>query len=125
METYPTTDTTTGKPMPNCSLPISYGIKSNNISFMSDSGIEEVRPKGRLKQTFDFSYKALTDTQYKTLKDFYIARKGSYSAFKWTDPVSKEEFTVRFKMEAFAAKSFAHNFKTPLYSLDVQLEEVL
>lgn len=122
---YPTTDSTTGKQMPNPSFPIEDSYSSNNISFISDGGNEQVRPRGKMKGGFSFSYIALTSTQYKTIRDFYLARKGSYESFQWTHPVLKETYTVRFKMDTFSGKNFTQNIKTPLYSLDIKLEEVL
>lgn len=125
MENYPTTDSTTGKPLPNPSMPIDYGNKSNNISFSSDSGTSQVRPRGKMKRTFSFSYVALILTEWKTIRDFYIARNGTAQSFYWTDPVEKVTYTVRFSSEELIGKNFGHNVKTPLYSCDIKLEEVL
>jgi len=124
METYPTVGSD-GKRIPNPSMPIDYGIKSNNITFTSDSGITDIRPRGRLKNTFSFSYVALNAIQYKAIRDFYIARKGTHESFYWVDPVDKTQYVVRFSNEEFIGKNFGHNTATPLYSVEIKLEEVL
>lgn len=122
--TYPTTDSTTGKVLPNPSRPITYGVKTNSIIFEADNGYGKRRPRGKAKNTFEFTYLVLNSTQYKTIRDFYIARKGPVESFYWTDPVTKTEYYVRFNMDTFVGEYKYHNTKTPLYEVAIKLEEV-
>lgn len=124
MEVYPTVDSS-GKPMPKPSRPIDYGNKANTISFTSDSGATQARPRGKMKATFGFSYAALNLTQMRTLRTFFLARKGNVESFLWTDPVEKIQYTVKFAMDTFQANNFAYTVKGPLYSLEIKLEESL
>lgn len=125
MENYPVVDATTGKRLPNPSMPLDHSVKGNNITFTSDSGMVQIRPRGRMKNTFSFKYIALNKDQWKTIKDFFISRRGGYESFKWTDPTDHVEYTVRFSNEELVGNLFGHTGKTPLYSCEIKLEEVL
>jgi len=126
MPAFPTVDSTTGKYLPNPSRPITYGVKSNNTAISFDSGHEQRRQRGLPKRTFEFKYNALSLTEYKTIRDFYINTTacGVYS-FTWTDPIEKTTYNVKFNMDIFQGDYIAHSTKGPYYTLAIKLEQVL
>lgn len=104
-------------PMPNGSRPIQYGVQTNNLIQTMESGHEQRRKKGDPRQTFEYSYIALTQEAAVTLRNFFMQMGGSTQAFYWTDFVSKITYLVRFNMEGFAMENFAHNSAGPLYKI--------
>lgn len=123
MSAFPTVDYAS-KRIPNPSMPLNEGIKTNTVMFSSDSGREQRRKKGASLRTWELSYIALTDAAYRTIRDFYIANT-DVNSFSWTHPISKITFTVRFDTSNFQGENIAHNIKTPIWKLSLKLIQVL
>ncbi|BCS54041.1 hypothetical protein [Geobacter sp. SVR] len=118
-DSYPTM-TPSGKPMTLPTRPITYGVKSNTISFTSDSGHEQRRVRGQAKMTFDLNYPILSLEEYKVLRDFYL-KMLNVTAFYWTDPIEKIKYLVRFDMDTFSGQQKYHGPAGPHYELQVKL----
>lgn len=56
-------------------------------------------------ETPKFVWACETDTlntaEKDTLRTFYLARKGAYQAFYWTNPIDSTQYTVRFVPKTF------------------------
>lgn len=63
----------------------------------------------------------LTEAEVNAIKDFYVARKGSFEAFYWVNPEDNVTYTVRFSEDLINITYFHYQ----LYELDkVTLIEV-
>lgn len=62
-------------------------------------------------------YRNREKTDYETLRDFFILKKGAYTSFTWINPNDNTEYTVRFAEDSLVM----HN-DTPLrYSFEFDL----
>lgn len=118
--TFPTQDRYTGKQLPNCSRPINYGVKASTLSIEFDSGHSQRRQKSAPKSTFEFQYNALSVTEYRTIRDFFMLVQNS-RAFLWTDPIEKTTYKVMFNQDTFAAIQKGHGPAGPWYELQLRL----
>jgi phage-related protein len=112
------------KPFPNPSRPLQEGFNSSVLTVAFESGHEQRRKKGPILRTFEFTFNALSDKAYTTLKDFFFARGGEFESFQWTHPISKVVYTVRFA-GAIQGENFAHNNQTAIWKCSVKLVQVL
>ena len=122
--TYVASDGST-KRLPNCSLPVNYGYKTNNLVVEFESGHEQRRQKGLIRRTFDINYQALTMEQAQTIESFFFSSRGSVRAFNWTDPTSNETYVVRFDGDNFAKEYFGHNDIGPIYKISLKFIQVI
>lgn len=120
---YPTA-TAAGKPLPRPSRPVNFGIKTNVLTVAFDSGSEQRRVKSRPRRTFDFQYNVLSEDEYVTIREFFLAVQNCY-AFYWTDPLDQIKYTVKFAMDTFNGVYKYHAHKGPYYELQIKLEQVL
>lgn len=58
---------------------------------------------------FKIRYKQLSSSDMTTLKDFFIARKGAFEAFNWTDPEDSTVYLVRFEKDMLNLELFIYN----------------
>lgn len=112
------------KPFPNPSRPLQEGFNSSVLTIAFESGHEQRRKKAPLVRTFEFSFNALSDKAYQTLRQFFIDRGGEFESFQWTHPISKVVYTVRFA-GSIQGENFAHNTKTAIWKVSVKLVQVL
>ena len=125
---WPTSYTTSsGKTahLPNPSIPIKYGYKTNTLVTEFESGHEQRRSKGLTKKTFEFTYKALTLEEADVIEAFFFECLGSVRAFSWTDPVDKKVYVCRFDGDSFAREYFRHGANGPIFRIPVKLTQVL
>lgn len=76
---------------------ITYGDQSEQRISNTDS----------VRYKFTLKYKLLSDTDHQTIRDFFIARKGSFESFTWTDPNPPNTvYTVRFDTDNQTFENF-------------------
>jgi phage-related protein len=114
---------TSGARIPNPSRPFNEGIKTNTITFMSDSGHEQRRQRGNSKRVFDLTFAVLSKDQYFTIRDFFM-QVTNVNAFLWLHPIEKTQILVKFAMDTFAGSNKGHGPAGPWYELQVKLEQV-
>ena len=74
-------------------------FKTKIVTF--ESGTEQRHAKwasGKRRFTCDFTNRSNTD--WTTFKNFYIARKGAYDSFTFTNPNDSTAYTVRFASDS-------------------------
>jgi len=59
-------------------------------------------------------------SDFETVRDFYIAQKGAYDSFTWTNPNDNVEYTVRFVEDTLQFSRSAYG----IYSFDFEIVEV-
>lgn len=108
------------------SSPVPQWIYTKGVQFKTlispfENGAEQRRPKwGQGKVTFSLMYNAITDAEFTTLWDFYVARKGSNESFTFTDPLTSTNYTMRFSDDNMSADEFAYKvLKTGLNLIQV------
>lgn len=73
--------------------------------------------------TFTTGFTSITQADLTTLMNFYIARKGGSDSFSWTNPVTLDVYTVRFKKPI--EPQYKGMGETFLWDVpDIQLEQV-
>lgn len=117
---YPTLDRYTGNPLPNGSRPITYGVKANSLVMEFDGGTSQRRAKSQPKTTIEFKYNALSQTEYRTLRDFFLLVT-NVQPFTYIDPLEKQPYRVTFNQDVFAATNQGHGPAGAYYSLEVKL----
>jgi hypothetical protein len=105
MANYPTS------PKPSYSVVKDINYKTLISNF--ENGAEQRRNKwSQGKLSFSLVYKILTAAQMTILWDFYIARKGSFESFTYTDVISATAYTVRFSEDSLSFEEFSNCLKT-------------
>lgn len=92
----------------------------NVLTSTFENGTTQKRLKGRKPTVWTLSFKT-TYAEMMAIKDFFIARKGSYEPFNWGDPYSGTTKLVRFKEDKFEAETQWQ--RNGIF--DVVLEEVI
>jgi phage-related protein len=130
LDNFPT-QASDGSRIPNCSLPLQEGIKTNSLIFSSDSGHDQRRKKGANKRTWELNFPVLTQLQADAIFSFYLNHTTTVP-FIWTHPVekiagtqTKKPFTVTFSNDMLQKDYFAHGVLGPLYKMSMKIEEVL
>lgn len=96
-------------------------FKTNIITY--ETGVEQrisrwATDRKRFKIHFDAIIKASADT----ILNFFIARKGAFEAFLWTNPEDSVQYTVRFDMDLMDLDIFTYK----LYKIgEIELLEVV
>jgi hypothetical protein len=99
-----------------------YGLKiipMFDTSIISLGGRKEQRiaHDSTVRYKFELSFSAIDPTDKNTIRDFFIARKGSFESFDWTTV-----YTVRFDMDLVNLDYFTYH----LYHIEkVTLIEVV
>ena len=66
-----------------------------------ENGYEQRRNKWSSDiREFHLVFKNRTDTEFETVRDFIIAKLGSYTSFTFENPNDTTEYTVRFKEDS-------------------------
>lgn len=114
---------TVGTRIPNPSVPLKEGVKTNTLVFTGDSGHEQRRDKSDPKRVFDPSWNALFVDQYLTIRDFYLQVRCT-TPFLWTHPIEKTQFLVRFTNDVFHGENKGYGPKGPIYTTSVNMLQV-
>lgn len=122
--TYVKADGTSSR-MPNPSIPIKYGYKTNSLLLEFESGHEQRREKGLMRRTFEFTYNVVTSAVADELENFFVTCRGSVRAFNWTDPATSKTYVCRFDGDTFSREYFAHSSNGPLFRVVVKLIQVI
>lgn len=120
---FPAVDAT-NKRIPNPSTPISESFKTMTASIQFDAGFEQRRKKGATLSIFQLEYKVLTNSQYVTLRNFFLDCTDVVS-FAWTHPISKTVYKCKFDANSFSGQSMSHNGKVQLWSCKFNIQQVL
>ena len=88
-----------------------------------ENGKERRRSKrSTQRREWKLKFGLLSDVEIALIWDFYLARKGAYESFTWTDPVEGgSPVTVRFKDDTLT-KNY---FKANAYNLSLTIIEVI
>lgn len=88
-----------------------------------EAGKERRRSKrSTQRREWKLKFGLLTEVEADLIWDFYLARKGAYEAFTWTDPVAGgSPVTVRFEDDSLTKDYFQYNS----YSLSLAFIEVV
>jgi phage-related protein len=86
-----------------------------------ENGVEQRRNKWSIPlREFVLTFENRTQDEMETVRDFFIAKLGSYTSFTWTNINDDVEYTVRFKEDSFGFKRKAYE----IYDFDLALIEV-
>jgi phage-related protein len=96
-------------------------IKFSTLISDSESGYEERRSKrANPLRRFILTHSIMTLTEKDAIKNFFIAEKGAYGSFTWTNPNDSVEYTVRFESDTLKIKRQAFN----VFTIQVSFMEV-
>lgn len=87
---------------PDIQLPSNIEETTENPAIRSEmeNGIVLTRPRyTRMRRTWILTWANLIGSDYRTLRNFYVAKKGGSLSFTWPNPIETEYFTVRFNGE--------------------------
>lgn len=91
----------------NPSFSVRESISYNTYVINYGNKIEQRIAINSLGQiTYAVHWRVLTPTNKQTIQDFFIARKGSFEAFTWTNLLTSTTYTVRFKADIMNAEYF-------------------
>lgn len=102
----------------------SFATTGSFVTLISkaEGGKERRRSKrSTLKREWKLTFPLLTVSECGSIWDFYLARKGAFEAFTWTDPVTSTQHTVRFKDDDLTKDYFEYNY----YKLSLEFVEVI
>ena len=94
----------------------------NTIISTFESGVEQRRARrtdSRRSWRLSFSNRSRTDME--TGRDFFLAVKGSFTSFTWTNPLDSAVYTVRFADDGFR---ITHEFYE-VFSFECTFVEVI
>ncbi len=87
-----------------------------------ESGFEQRRNKwSASRRKFRLVFTNRSKTDYETARDFFLARKGAYEAFDWTNPNDSVSYSVRFDGDSFKFINKAYN----VYAFECTFIEVM
>lgn len=94
----------------------------NTLVTKFENGFEQRRPKRASAITeYVLEYRNRTTSERDTILNLFNARKGSYSSFTWTHPITSETKTVRFKEDSLSVINKAYG----VHDISFTLIEVL
>lgn len=70
-----------------------------------ESGKEQRRSKGVPRRVWTMEFSRLK-AEGDEIWAFYVARKGAYEAFLWTNPIDGQQYTVRFLEDNLSRTAF-------------------
>jgi uncharacterized protein (TIGR02217 family) len=92
--------------MADLSLQGDYGLEEN-LQFQTlvstfENGVEQRRAKwaNQLRE-FALTFRNYSATDFATIRDFFLAKKGALTSFTWTNPNDSVDYTVRFKEDSW------------------------
>ena len=84
-----------------------------------EGNYKQTRPKyTRYSQTFNPTYRMITETEQDTLQAFFNTNSGN--SFDWENPTDLVTYTVRFGVDRLMFKNIAVGY----YSVNIPLEEL-
>jgi len=87
-----------------------------------ENGVEQRRSaRNNPIRTWKLEFKNVSKSVYELILDFFIAKKGQFSSFTWTNPNDNVEYTVRFGEDKINFERNAFN----VYSFSLVLFENL
>ena len=102
-------------------FPIEERVITNTIIDEFENGVEQRRSKwSRTKRQFNLSFTNAPETDYETLRDFYIAKNGQADSFTFDNPNDGVEYTVRFVEDSFKNRQKAYK----IYDMSCSLIQV-
>ena len=107
---------------PEIQLPSSIEETVGNPAIRSEmeSGIVLTRARyTRTRRVWTLTWANLRGGNYRTLRNFYVAKKGGSLSFSWTHPIENITITVRFNGDLTAKFT-----EKDCWSVSLQLEEV-
>jgi uncharacterized protein (TIGR02217 family) len=87
-----------------------------------ENGVEQRRAKrANSIREFKLQYFTRSVTDFTTVRDFFLSKKGALTSFTWTNPNDSVDYTVRYKEDSlrFVLKSYG------IYDFDFTLIQVL
>jgi uncharacterized protein (TIGR02217 family) len=86
-----------------------------------ENGAEQRRSKWKNPlRKWSLRYKTRTLSEMNSVRDFFMGKKGAFSAFTWTNPNDSVEYMVRFVEDSFRFSLKAYQ----LYDFELDLIEV-
>ncbi len=80
-------------------------VMFNTLVSRFENGVEQRRAKwANPLRRWRLYFKIRTQTEMEAVRDFYIAKKGSYESFTWDNPNDGQTYTVRFVEDSFRIK---------------------
>lgn len=94
-------------------------LNFNTLTSSFENGYEQRRAKWSTPlRRFRLTYKARTISDFQTIRDFFLARLGSYDVFTFTNPNDSVVYNVRFVEDSLSFDERAYNVYD--FSFDVQ-----
>ena len=85
-----------------------YGLEES-LQFQTlvsnfENGVEQRRAKwaSQLRE-FTLTFRNYSATDFATIRDFFLSKKGALTSFTWTNPNDSADYTVRFKEDSWKA----------------------
>lgn len=113
------------KRLRNPDMPIKYGVSTNSLVIVFESGHEQRRKKGIPKKTFDLTFSNLDLEAATCLEDFFYLMGGPVAPFTWTDPSTNKVYNVRFDGDSFTKEYVTHTRLGPLFTVTIKLVQVI
>ena len=87
-----------------------------------ENGVNQYRKKRSSSQReFELSFNVNSKAEMLSIRDYFVAREGTYDSFEFTEPLDEVTYTVRFKENSFVFER--ENIGS--YNCQVTLVEVL
>ena len=81
---------------PNSAIEEKIGFAIHTVEY--ETGIEQRRARhADSRRRWKLVYSNRPTSQMETVRDFFIAKKGSLTSFTWTNPNDSVEYDVRFE----------------------------
>ncbi len=107
---------------PEIQLPSTIEETTGNPAIRSEmeSGMVLTRARyTRTRRIWTLTWANLRGGNYRTLRNFYVAKKGGSLIFTWTHPIENITFNVRFDGDLIATHT-----ERDCWNVSIQLEEV-
>lgn len=93
---------------------IKIAMFDTTIIQFGDQSEQRISNIGSARYRFTLKYRSLSSANHLTILNFFIARKGAFESFTWTDPNDSTVYTVRFdsddqRLENFVVALFRFN----------------
>ncbi len=85
---------------------VKVSMFNTTIITYGDQSEQRISNNAAVRRKFTLKFKLLSDADHQTIRDFFIARKGSFESFTWTDPNDSVVYTVRFDRDEQTFENF-------------------
>lgn len=82
-------------------------IRFKTLITQFESGKEQRRSKGTPRRVWTMKFSRLKD-EGDAIWAFYVARRGAYETFLWTNPIDGVQYTVRFLEDNLSRTDLYH-----------------